>query len=419
MRHVLHINVDDFYASVVRVKNPALLRRSLIVSHLHSRGTVVSASYEARGDGVRPGLTLAQARRLAPLARVIPFDGALFSRASEAVFRILAPYSPLIERTRLDEGFLDYTGCERLLGGPLDACARIQREIRDRLGLQASIGLAANKLTSQVASGAAKRAGLLDVYRGYEPAFLAPHPVERLPGVGPKLAAALHDLAVARIGDIPPIPVEAMERVFGRPGRLLHERARGIDPRPVRGRRLHTELCEETLFEPDVLDRKILEAALARLVAKLGTRLRQKRLAARRLAVGVAYADGTERWRRTLLPDPEDLDSPLFDALAPLCHAAAARRVRVRKLIVKAWDLKWSTGQLELFPRARKNRDAPLFRHEVLKRSGTTEKGERPIFATRRLCEALDVLRGRFGEQCVMTGRELAARDSPPCPSFT
>ena len=133
MRHVLHINVDDFYASVARVKNPALLHRSLIVSHLHSRGTVVSASYEARADGVRPGLTLAQARRLAPRARVIPFDAALFSRASEAVFRILAPYSPLVERTRLDEGFLDYTGCERLLGGPLDACARIQREIRDRL----------------------------------------------------------------------------------------------------------------------------------------------------------------------------------------------------------------------------------------------------------------------------------------------
>jgi DNA polymerase-4 len=411
-RHVLHVNLDDFYASVARVKDPTLRRRPLIVSHLHSRGTVVSASYEARAEGVRPGLTLAQARRLAPRARVVPYDAALFARASDAMLRLLVPYSPLVERTRVDEAFLDYTGCERLLGGVLDVCARIQREIRDRLRLETSIGLATNKLVSQVASGAAKRAGLVDVYRGYESAFLGPHPVDRLPGVGPKLAAALRDLGVGRIGEIPPIPIEAMTRVFGRPGRLLHERARGLDPRPVRERRRRTVLAEEEAFEPDVLDRRLLEAALVRLVARLGARLRAGGVAARRLSIRVRYADGVEEERRGRLPDPEDLDPPLFDALAPLCHGAAARRVRVRALAVRAGDLRWSTGQLDLLS-WRAGTAAP----SVFDR-GPAGTFLAPVGASqarrRRLCAALDALRARFGEGSVVTGRELSARAVEP-----
>lgn len=408
-RHVLHINTDDFYASVARLGDCTLRHRPVVVSHLHSRGTVVSASYEARADGVRPGLTLSQARRLCPRARVVPFDAALFQRASDAIFRVLAVCSPLVERTRLDEAFVDYTGCERLFGPPRDTCVRIQREIRERVRLQASMGLATSKLVSQVASGAAKRSGLVDVCEGYEPVFLAPHPVEHLPGVGPKLASALQDLALRRIGDIPPIPVEMMERVFGRVGRLLHERACGIDRTPVRSEEPREEMAEEEMFEPDVLERVLLEAALERLVARLGTRLRGKRVAARRLAVRVRYADGVGEDRRALLPDPEDLDGSLFDALAPLVHAAAWRRVRVRALTVRAWDFCWSTGQLDLF--------AGLA-------MGGVGRGERAtsepapvidrVASKRRLCETLARLRARFGENSVVTGRALAARAITP-----
>jgi DNA polymerase-4 len=406
-RHVLHVNTDDFYASVVRVKDSTLRRRPLIVSHLHSRGTVVSASYEARVDGVRPGLTLAQARRLCPRGAVVPFDAALFQRASDAIFRVIAPWSPLIERARLDEIFIDYTGCERLLGGALDACVRIQREILQKVRLQASIGLATSKLVSQVASGAAKRSGLLDVYGGYEPAFLAPHPVERMPGVGPKLAAALRDLALPRIGDIPRVPVEAMERVFGKIGRQLHERARGIDRSPVRSEKPREEMGEDETFEPDVLDRRVIEAALARLVRRLGARLRKERVAARRLSARVRYADGVEEGRETLLPDPEDLDSPLFDALDPCLYAAARRRVRVRALGIRAWDFRWSAGQLDLFA-WRDGQPAPPGLAPMGRIAGETNARHR------RLCEALDTLRKRFGERSVVTGREIEARAIAP-----
>ena len=406
-RHVLHINMDDFHASVARVKDATLRRRPLIVSHVHSRGTVVSASYEARADGVRPGLTLAQARRLSPRARVVPFDAALFTRASDAMIGVLSSWSPRIERARPDEVFLDYTGCERLFGAPLDACARIQRQIRERLRLPASIGLATSKLVSQVASGAAKRSGLVDVYGGYESAFLAPHPVDRLPGVGPKLAARLGDLGVGRIGDIPPIPVEAMEGVFGRPGRLLHERARGIDRSPVHTERPREQIEEEERFEPDVLERRVLEAALARIAGRLGARLRGEGVAARRLAARVSYADGVEEERRAPLPDPEDLDGPLFDALAPLLHRAAARRVRVRALAVRAWDFRWSTGQLDLLAwRAPRPAPPALTPVERAPAEGDARR--------RRLCETMAALRARFGERGVVTGRDLAARAIAP-----
>ncbi len=408
--------MDDFYASVARVKDATLRRRPLIVSHVHSRGTVVSASYEARSDGVRPGLTLAQARRLSPRARVVPFDAALFTRASDAMAGVLAAWSPLVERARPDEVFVDYTGCERLFGAPLDACVRIQRQIRDELRLPASIGLATSKLVSQVASGAAKRSGLVDVHSGYEPAFLAPHPVGCLPGVGPKLAARLADLGVGRIGDIPPIPVEAMEGVFGRPGRLLHERARGIDRSQVRsgkpqpevpsGARAdsYDEIAEEELFEPDVLERRVLEAALERLAARLGARMRGEGVAARRLSARVRYADGVEEARRALLPDPEDLDGPLYDALAPLCHAAAGRRVRVRAVAVRGWDFRWSTGQLDLL--AGLATGNPGWEGERPREPSSADAEAR----RRRLCETLARLRARFGERGVVTGRDLAAR---------
>ena len=128
-RRILHINTDDFYASVCRLRDPALRGRAVVVAGPPPRGMVVSASYEARGEGVERGMTVSSARRLCSGGAFVPPDWRLFRRASRAVFGVLGRYSPLVEQASLDEGYIDYTGCGRLFGHVLDAGTRIKSEI--------------------------------------------------------------------------------------------------------------------------------------------------------------------------------------------------------------------------------------------------------------------------------------------------
>ena len=140
-RQILHVNTDDFFATLARQRDSGLRRRPVIVGNLLSRGSVVSASYEARAAGVYPQMTMAQAARRAPDARLVQVDWAYAHRASRELFRVLEGYAPRVERAGLDEAYVDYTGSESLLGAPLDASRRLQQEVRQRAGLDVSMAL--------------------------------------------------------------------------------------------------------------------------------------------------------------------------------------------------------------------------------------------------------------------------------------
>lgn len=303
-RHILHVNTDDFFASLARLRDPGLRRRPVVVGNLMNRGSVVSASYEARAAGVRPGLTMQQAERLVPGAALVQVDWPYVNRASRELFRVLETYAPQIERSGPDEAFVDYTGCERASGPPQDVCMRLQRDVRSRLGLEVSIGLATNKLVSRFASSAAKRHSLLDVLPGYEASFVAPQPVERLPGVGPALGRKLHDLGMRTVGDLSRLPAEILEAVFGSLGRRLAEAACGVDRSSVARPRAREVLEESETFEPDLLDREALEAWLEPLCARLGAALRVRGWRARRLFVRLEHSDHVRVQRQARLAEP-------------------------------------------------------------------------------------------------------------------
>ncbi len=394
---VLHINTDDFFASVLRVSDPAYCRRPVIVGHLASRGGVVSASYEARAEGVRPGMTMAQARRVCPGASLVHVDWDLYARASSSLFSVLERFSPLVERASLDEGFLDYTGCQFLFGSPVDAAARIKCEVREATGLGVSVGLAANKLVSKVASGTAKCARLVDVFTGYEQSFLAPLAIDRLPGVGPKLGAALRDMAVHRIGDVTRFPEELLGSVFGpATGRTLHQRARGVDRTPVRcetAANARSRWREEETLNPDSVDRGRLTGVLHQLAGRLGTRLRREKLAARRFTVFVQYSDQVRAQRGGVTAEPTDLDGRILEQCLETFHGLFTRRVRVRRVAIAAsclegnWQLPLFAGRYE--SRAEAARTAPSTTHSS---------------TMRRLYEAVDGLRGKHGMGVVRVG---------------
>lgn len=282
----------------------------------------------------------------------------------------------------MDEAFVDYTGCENLLGAPLDAGRRLQRDVHDRTGLDVSIGVAANKLVSRFASSAAKRHNLLDVLPGYEASFLAPQPIARLPGVGAALGQRLCDMGVPTVGDLARFPATVLEAVFGAAGRRLAEAAQGIDHSPVLAARRQPVLEQAEVFEPDLLRGDDLEAKLDVLCARLGADLRLRRWTTRCLTVEVEHSDRV-CVRRQAPVEATNLDVRLFTAARTALAAAYVRRVRVRRLGLRATRLAPGSVQLDLF---RPDADA----------------------RQRQLLRATDRVRARYGE-VVVRGRALLA----------
>jgi len=358
-RQILHVNTDDFFATLARQRDPGLRDRPVIVGNLLSRGSVVSASYEARDAGVCPQMTMSQAARRAPDATLVQVDWAYAHRASRELFRVLEGYAPRVERAGLDEAYVDYTGSESLLGVPLDAGRRLQQEVRARVGLDVSIGVAANKLVSRFASTAAKRHSLLDVIPGYEASFLAPREIHLLPCVGPVLGRQLRHMGVGTVGALARFPVEVLEAAFGAQGRKLADASRGIDRTPValgRGR----PLCSESrTFQPDALRWDVLEGQLDVLCSRLGQALRVQGWAVRRFSLELEHSDRVRVQRQAVLRHASNLDARLFEAARRAFVAAYRRRVRVRRLELRVHHVEPAPVQLDLFqvdPEARLHR---------------------------------------------------------------
>lgn len=353
-REILHVNTDDFYASVLRLRDPALRGRAVVVAGPAPRGMVVSASYEARGDGVSRGMTVSSARRLCPRGVLVPPDWDLFRRASRAIFDVLRCYSPLVEAASLDEGYVDYTGCGRLMGHVLDAGCRIKSEVLRETGLQISLGVASNKLVSRVASRTAKCAHLVDVYPGYERSFLAPVPIRRFPIVGERRAALLRELGIARVGEILRFREEVFTFCFGPWGRRLYRGAMGEDRTGVRPRPAPDErFTAAEVLEPDRVQRRLLESSLYRLAERLGEGLRSERFLAGSLLLEVRYADGVAAAGRGKLVPPASGDDRLFETAGGILARIFNRRVRVRCLALSARRIEPEPLQYDLFPPAR------------------------------------------------------------------
>src|SRR3954451_17178529 len=187
---ILHADADAFFASVEQRDDPRLRGRPVIVGG----GVVLAASYEAKAHGIRTAMGGGLARRLCPEAVVVSPRMSAYSEASKAVYEVFRNTTPLVEGLSIDEAFLDVRGMERISGTPREIAVRLRREVRERVGLPITVGIARTKHLAKVASGVAKPDGLLVVAPDDELAFLHPLPVERLWGVGPVTARKLREL---------------------------------------------------------------------------------------------------------------------------------------------------------------------------------------------------------------------------------
>jgi DNA polymerase-4 len=297
---ILHADLDAFYASVEQRDDPRLLGTPVIVG----TGVVLAASYEAKACGVRTAMGGAQARRLCPEAVVVPPRMAAYAEASKAVFEVFARTTPLVEGLSIDEAFLDVRGLERISGSATEIAARLRHEVRDRVGLPITVGVAGTKFLAKVASGVAKPDGLLVVPPGGELDFLHPLPVERLWGVGPVTAGKLRETGLVTVGQVAQLAEEALVSMLGQAaGRHLHALAHNRDPRRVRRGRRRRSIGAQRALGRTPRSWGDLDATLVGLVDRLARRLRTARRVCRTVTLRLRFGDFSRATRSQSLAE--------------------------------------------------------------------------------------------------------------------
>ena len=297
---ILHADLDAFYASVEQRDDPRLLNRPVIVGG----GVVLAASYEAKACGIRTAMGGAQARRLCPRAVVVEPRMSAYAQASKAVFEVFEQTAPLVEGLSIDEAFLDVRGLERISGTPAEIGARLRRDVRERVDLPITVGVARTKFLAKVASGVAKPDGLLVVAPNGELDFLHPLAVERLWGVGPVTAKKLRERGIVTVGEVAGLAEAALVAMLGRAaGRHLHALAHNRDPRPVRVGRRRRSIGAQRALGRSPRSWSAVDADLVALVDRLARRLRAARRVCRTVVLRLRLDDFSRATRSRTLPE--------------------------------------------------------------------------------------------------------------------
>jgi DNA polymerase-4 len=369
--------LDTFFVSVERLLNPKLVGKPVVVGGMPGqRGVVTSASYEVRALGVRSGMSLREAQRLAPRAVYLPTRHGVYGDYAARVRRIAESYTPLSQVASIDEMFLDFSGCEGLYfaSGDPTPDATIERvvrkltdEIQERTGLPSSAGIATSRSVAKVASGLAKPRGVLFVAAGKEAEFLAPLPVRKFPGIGPVAEQALHGAGFKTLGSIAHASADQLRPIFGGwtesvrrgvLGRGEHELGRerpAFREHDPPGDAAGT-ISNERTFREDVRDPDCIESMLCSLCERVCYRARKRHVKARTVQLKLRYADfQTLQRSRTITATCSELE--LYPVVCDLYRRARQRQTPIRLLGICLSNLQPAERQLSLF-----DEGAPLHR---------------------------------------------------------
>ena len=340
---ILHVDLDAFFVEAERLRDPSLIGKPVAVGGTGNRGVIASASYEARAHGVRSAQPTATALRLCRDLIVVPPAHGRYGELSARVFEVFRGFTPNVEGLSLDEAFLDVSGLRRHFSTSTEVALAVRKEIRGRLGLPASVGIASTKFMAKLASEAAKPDGHRHVPKETELDFLHALPVEALWGVGPATLAGLQRLGVATIGDLAELPEGAVVGSLGpTQGRHLLDLARGVDHRPVTPDVDAKSISVEETYDSDLEGAEVMEAALLAHAQRLADRLHRSGLAARTVTLKLRFADFATVTRsvtsRTVFDGQRD---PLFDG----DRAPGTGRCRSSCASSRAGGIRSRTGQ--------------------------------------------------------------------------
>jgi DNA polymerase-4 len=327
-----HLDLDAFFAAVEELENPELRSKPLVVGgDPQGRGVVATANYEARRFGIHSAMSCAEARRRCSHAIFVRPRHSVYREYSQTVWTAVREVVPTVERTGMDEGYLDLGEVAANFSEARALAEAVQTSVRGATSLTAAMGVATSKVVAKIASDRRKPGGLTVVPPGREASFLAPFDVRRLPGIGPRSEARLRAAGLETIGALAALTdAELRQLLPGKVGALLRDRARGIDPRPLETTSERISISTEETFERDIGDRDQLKDELRRMATGLAEHLRKKGETARTVTTKVRYPDFAIRSRSTSLPvgtdDPDRigevacrlLDRALDDRPGPL-----------------------------------------------------------------------------------------------------
>jgi DNA polymerase-4 len=331
--HILHVDMDAFYASVEIRDRPELASRPVIVGGTGGRGVVLSASYQARAFGVRSAMPVGRASRLCPRAVFVPPRHRVYAATSKEVMAIFGTVTPQVEPLALDEAFLDVSGALRRLGPPASIAARIRSQVLQQQGITCSVGVATTKFIAKLASVHCKPDGLLVIPADGVLDFLHPLPVAALWGVGQQTGQVLARLGLRTVGDIAQTPIGSLERELGRAAAAhLSALAAGRDERKVVPGAREKSIGAEETFPSDVGDPEVIRRELLRLSGRTARGLRAAGCSARTIVVKLRLASFKTITRSRTLPEPTDVAQQIYRTACELYAAAgldAGARLRL------------------------------------------------------------------------------------------
>lgn len=385
---ILHLDMDAFFVAVELLDRPELHGQPVIVGG-QQRGVVAAASYEARRYGIHSAMPASRARALCPDLVVLPAQRGRYSEVSEQVMQILSEVTEVVEQLSIDEAFLDVRPAIRRMGPPTEIARWLRREIRSRLELPASVGLATTKHVAKLASAHAKPDGLLLIPEAATVGFLHSLPAGALWGVGERAQQSLAAHGIETVYDIAHTTERELRSILGQAAaRRLLDLAWGRDPRRVTPGREEKSIGTESTFPADVTDRAELGRVLLGQAHACGARLRKAGFSARRVSIKVRFPDFTTLTRSRTLVDPTDTAHDLHAAASDLLAALQLPRAGVRLLGLRAEQLQHAEAGVQTALDFQDSAD-----------SAAAER-------------AMDGVRARFGNQVLLPASLLTSRRS-------
>lgn len=346
-RYIAHLDLDSFFVSVEVLNNPDLKDKPVIVGGSRERGVVAACSYAARKFGIHSAMPMKKAMKLCPDAILVRGTYGDYSKYSRWVTNIIAAKAPLFEKASVDEFYIDLTGMDKYFD-PYKWTIELRQEIIDKTKLPISFGLAGNKMVAKIATDEAKPNGYLFVQPGMEKEFLAPLPVNKIPGVGEHTFLTLKEMGIKFIGDICKKTQEEMEKRLGKWGADLWLKSQGLHYNEVHAYHEAKSISTENTFEENKTDTDFLLAELVRMTEKIAFELRQDEKIAGCIAVKIRYPDFETTSKQTSI-NYTFRDDELIPTAIDLFHKLYRKGSPVRLLGVRLSELTNHAIQANLF----------------------------------------------------------------------
>ncbi|MCP9746148.1 DNA polymerase IV [Lacihabitans sp. CS3-21] len=349
-RTIAHFDLDSFFVSVERIKNPSLIGKPVIVGGMSERGVVAACSYEARAFGVSSAMPGKMAKRLCPDAIWIRGDFESYVKYSDMVTNLMESNLPLLEKASIDEFYADLTGMDKYFGSYKYATELRQRVKKDT-GLTISLGMSSGKTISKVATNECKPNNQKLIPIGEERSFLSPLAISKMPMIGKVTGQQLRNMGITSIGMLAEMPKKMVQAVLGQNGVSLWDRANGIDNSPVVPYHDQKSMSKEMTFDKDTTDVSLLRSILVKMTEELCYDLRRKNRCVGQLSVKIRYSNFDTHLRQLSVSYTAN-DDQLQEKALEIFEKLYDRRLLIRLIGVKFGKLVPGYSQITLFDKS-------------------------------------------------------------------